>query len=479
MHRARGTAPGTGRRGQHPPQLEPPGAWGRGGVVDLGLGAHVPGEQAGLVGGLVSAGVPRGARSVGGHRHQRDVAVERLQDGRVQVRGGRPGRGHHRDRSFRGLGQAEGEEPGGPLVDAHVEPEQPDLVGLQQLVRQRCAPRSRRQHDLLHPGPEQLGDHQLSAARGVTHGRPSLAPGSSAARCRVASNRACQNAVVSASAACVAQSIEGRYGGTHRQAPVDGDQWIVDQVVGQQSYGVQPARVRQVGQRRRQGHPGSDPHRGLQGARHDHRQADLGGDRQAGPDAAEWLHLENGDVGRAPAGDQVGVAGAPDRLVGRDRYIHAGPGQGDPERAELVDRPARLLGVLQSVAGEPPERVGRLLHVPGTVGVDPDTAVRTERVPHGRDPVEVVAQCLTGFGDLDLDGSAPGVAHQHGGLLGPDRGDCRVDLDLVPDGRRPPLLGGLVSGPEPRHDLVAVVVEEGTPLRPTGRPRARPCRTGW
>ena len=195
---------------------------------------------------------------------------------------------------------------------------------------------------------------------------------------------------MSASAACSASRSGDGYGGAHRQSSVDGDQRIVDQVVGQQPYGVQPARVRELGQRRRQRHPGGDPHRGLQGARHDHRQPDLGGDLQAGPYAAERLHLEHGDVGRAPAGHQVGVVGAADRLVGRDRDVHAGPGQGDPEGDELVDGPARLLGVLQPVAGQPPQRVGRLPHVPGTVGVDPDPTVRTERVPDGGDPVEVV-----------------------------------------------------------------------------------------
>ena len=45
MHRSGGTAPGAGRGGQHAAQLEPPGPGRRRGVVDLGLGAHVAGEQ--------------------------------------------------------------------------------------------------------------------------------------------------------------------------------------------------------------------------------------------------------------------------------------------------------------------------------------------------------------------------------------------------------------------------------------------------
>ncbi len=49
-------------------------------------------------------------------------------------------------------------------------------------------------------------------------------------------------------------------------------------------------------------------------------------------------------------------------------------------------------------------------------------------------------------------------------------------ISLAP-GRGPALVGGLVGGPQPAHQLAARVVEERAPLGPAGGPRhTMPCR---
>ena len=63
------------------------------------------------------------------------------------------------------------------------------------------------------------------------------------------------------------------------------------------------------------------------------RQADVLGDPQAGPHAAERLHLEHRDVGGLEVPHAVGVLGPPDRLVGGDRDVDAAPHDG-----EVLDR---------------------------------------------------------------------------------------------------------------------------------------------
>ena len=102
--------------------------------------AHLRPEDADLVGGLVGVGAAQPGRPVRGDHDERHPRVVRLEHGRVQVRHRGPGGAD--DRGPRAaLGQPEGQEAGGPLVDPRVQPEQPRLRGVVRRERRaaRCA----------------------------------------------------------------------------------------------------------------------------------------------------------------------------------------------------------------------------------------------------------------------------------------------------------------------------------------------------
>ncbi len=177
-----------------------------------------------------------------------------------------------------------------------------------------------------------------------------------------------------------------------------------------------PHAIRQLGQRGRERDAGRQPDRRFDGAGHDHRQPAGLGDLQRRPHAAERLRLQHDDVGRAGRAHRQRVLGPPDRLVGRQRHVHPAA-----QRGQLIQRRARLLGVLKVKPGERPQHPLGLVDVPAAVGVDADLAVRADRVPDGRDPGDVVRLRLAGLGDLDLRGPAAGSGDDGVRLLRSDR----------------------------------------------------------
>ena len=71
----------------------------------------------------------------------------------------------------RSPGQAERKEPGGPLVDPHVQPQPPGRVGVVQRQRQRRVAGARGQHRIGHPAGDQLVDQHPGQRGRRVHGR--------------------------------------------------------------------------------------------------------------------------------------------------------------------------------------------------------------------------------------------------------------------------------------------------------------------
>ena len=318
-------------------------AWVGGLIGQCGVRPGVAAEELVLVGGLVGAGVDQRPRPAGGDQHEWLVRMRRLQHGRKQV-GRRCSRGgQHRHRRPGALGQAEPQEARRPLVQPHVQPEQSDPIRLERLVGQRRAARAGSQHQVGHPVADQLGDDHPGAQRGV----------------------ACAVAIGQLSGPHQASLPELR---DRRVGPVPLErgeststsrsritpstaQRLADQIARQQADGVQPAGKRQLGQRGSKGEPGPQADRGLQSARHHHRQPDPFGDLQAGPDAAQRLHLEDSDIGGPQVGHSQRVLGATNRLVGGDQDIQSRTGPA-AAAARPVPRPCG------TVAPRTPDRSG-------------------------------------------------------------------------------------------------------------------------
>jgi hypothetical protein len=135
-------------------------------------GAHERAEDAEVVGGLVGVGAAQARRTVGGDDDEPDIGMSGLEDGWVQVGDGRARRADHR-RGRAGLGQAEGEEACGPLVDAGVQAEVPRLGRVVRRERQRRVPGPGREHHLGDAGPLDEGRDHLAGQPGrrVRHER--------------------------------------------------------------------------------------------------------------------------------------------------------------------------------------------------------------------------------------------------------------------------------------------------------------------
>ena len=142
------------------------------------------------------------------------------------------------------------------------------------------------------------------------------------------------------------------------------------------------------------GHPGGDPHRGVEGARDDRGQPAPGRDGERRGDPTERGHLDHDHVGGLLADHPHRVGGLADRLVRGHRHLDPPLRQRDPQRRQVLDGGARLLGVLQAPGRQPAQRGGGLVDAPAAVGVDPDPRGRAHDVTDGRDPVEVVGQRL-------------------------------------------------------------------------------------
>ena len=174
--RSRAGVPGCG--GQHPAGQRAPvgvvsGALGR--RTDFGEQPDRVAVQLHLVDALVRPGPAQLGRPVSGEHDQWDGRVGRLEDGGMQVGGRRTGCGDEGHRPAGGLGEAEGEKSRGPLVDAHVQAQQPLGVGAVQGKGERCRSRTRGQHRLAQAPADQLVDeHAGEGGRGV-HGSQSVA----------------------------------------------------------------------------------------------------------------------------------------------------------------------------------------------------------------------------------------------------------------------------------------------------------------
>ena len=130
---------------------------------------HVRTEQTWLVGRLVGSGAAQRSRAVGGEHDEGLPDVVRLEHGRVKIGDGRARRRQHGNRAMRSLGQAQGEEAGRALVDPHVQPQPPCLVGSVQSEGERCGPRAGGEHDLPDAGPQQGAHDGLSDGGGGVH----------------------------------------------------------------------------------------------------------------------------------------------------------------------------------------------------------------------------------------------------------------------------------------------------------------------
>ncbi len=238
---------------------------------------------------------------------------------------------------------------GGPLVDAGVQAQPPVRGGAVQREGQGGRARPGAEHDVPHAVADQLVD-QGAGVRGRCVGC-GLRDGHERRSCPIAAIRACQCATRSGGAALAASRAGSTSGRPTGRVPSSGSKRPAYDVVGEQLHRGQPAGVRQGRERGGQGQAHRDADAGLQGAGDHHRQADVLGDPQAGPDPAERLHLEHGDVGGLQVAHPVGVLGPADRLVGGDRHV-------DPAAygGQVLDARAGLLDVLQAAGGpvQPP-----------------------------------------------------------------------------------------------------------------------------
>ena len=322
------------------------------GVLDLVSAADVSAEEPELVRGLVGR---RCADSAAGRS-----AVIATSGIRPPTPPARPGTGwpppcrtssRPAPGGRTGLGQSERQEPCRPLVDPDVQPQQAarDRRRAARTRTAHCESPARAPPRVRRPRAGLRYD-RLGAARWPVRRRGAGARSPARPAARVSTSRACQSALGRPSAAHRSSAAGSMSRAATRSTPSRATSGSVARSSAEQRDGVEPAGVRQLRQRRGQRDSRPDPDRGLHGAGDDHRQLDLLGQFEAGPDAAERLHLEHGDIGGLPSARPAsGSRGAADRLVGRDRHVGPGPGQPPPQVGQLLDRRARLLGVLQVV----------------------------------------------------------------------------------------------------------------------------------
>ncbi len=142
-----------------------------GGVdAEVEAGGEDP-EDAVLLGRLVGSGATHGRGAVGGEEHEAPAGVRGLHDGGQQVAHGRAGRRDHSDRRPRARRQAQGQEPGGPLVDPDVQPHVPGSVRGMQSDGQSGRARAGAEDHLAHATRDQGGEETLRALRGPHDGR--------------------------------------------------------------------------------------------------------------------------------------------------------------------------------------------------------------------------------------------------------------------------------------------------------------------
>lgn len=118
-----------------------------GGVAggDVKAGTDIAEHLRLVVDGLVGSSSAQPSGTIRGQRQQRQVPVRCLEDGGMEIGHGRTGRRHDRHGGLTAArtqtaGQAEGEESGITLVDAHMRADEPRLGERSQSIDQGSGP---------------------------------------------------------------------------------------------------------------------------------------------------------------------------------------------------------------------------------------------------------------------------------------------------------------------------------------------------
>ena len=165
------------------------------------------------------------------------------------------------------------------------------------------------EHDLADPARDQRGDDRAGQlGGGVAH------DGRSCRTARTAASRAAQRAARSAGAASRASDSSSTTGRTTRQHPVDRQQRVDDDVVGEQLHGRQPAGVAAARAAPRPARPRRRCPTEVSSAEDTTTGSPMSSAiRRQARTPAERLHLEHGDVGGLEVAHPVGV-GSPRRI---------------------------------------------------------------------------------------------------------------------------------------------------------------------
>ena len=101
-------------------------------------GAHLGTEVTQLFHGLVGTGAQQFVRTIGAQDDQRNAGVVGLDDGGSDVGHRRAGGHRNRNRPAASQCQTDGQVPGGPLIDPHMQSQPPRAVGVSQGEGQGC-----------------------------------------------------------------------------------------------------------------------------------------------------------------------------------------------------------------------------------------------------------------------------------------------------------------------------------------------------
>ena len=150
---------------------------GADGLNEFGRGhirgpAHGRTEDPGLHRRLVRTCPPQLRRTVRRQDHERHARVVSLEHGRVQVRHSSPRRRDHDHRCARTLCEPQSQEPGGPLVDPHVQAKATFALGLLDGIRKGRGARTGSEDDLANATTDQLVDKDTSERGGRVHQLP-------------------------------------------------------------------------------------------------------------------------------------------------------------------------------------------------------------------------------------------------------------------------------------------------------------------
>src|SRR5512133_2651288 len=138
-------------------------------VRESGVCPHMPAEELILVGGLVGTGVDQGAGTASRDHDQRHVRMPRLQHRWMQVGCRSARRREYGRRRTRSLGEPERQEARGALIDPDMQPQEPNPVSLETLIRQWGTSRAGSKYHVTDTAVDQLFNDHPRARRGITH----------------------------------------------------------------------------------------------------------------------------------------------------------------------------------------------------------------------------------------------------------------------------------------------------------------------